>query len=100
MVEVPEAIAPAHSASPRLDLGSVEFDSLPATTTDQMVMMRNQITPSIEGLAAVTTDAVDLSGIGKGPELAVDRRQPHLLPRLLETGVKILGTAELPRLRQ
>jgi len=100
MIEMSESVPPSYPPSPGLDLGCVELDGVPAPATDQMVMVGDEVTPSIEGLTAVPSDAVDLPGVSESPELAVDRRQTHLLACLLQTGMEILGAAELPRPRQ
>ena len=90
MIQVAESVAPSHPPRPRLDLGGIQFHGVPATTAHQMVVVRNQVTPPVQRLAAIPPDAVDLSGVSEGAELAVHRRQANLLPGRLQAPVEIL----------
>ena len=84
----------ATSVGPLLDLGSFDLFGPAAVATDEVVMVLGGLASSVEGLAVVGAQHVDLAALGQGSQLVVDGREPHVLAPGLEVAEQLLGRTE------
>ncbi len=95
MAGVCKAVRLGELASSFFDIRQVDLDGDATGATDEVMVMRAELTAAVEDLAALAPDAVDLALFGEGPQLVVDRREPDPLSSRPQAGVELLGAREL-----
>jgi hypothetical protein len=84
---------------PVLNSRTLDLDGAPAGSAHQVVVVP-PAAPAIERLAVVHAQDVDLAGVGKALQRAVDRRQPDAVASAADHAVDLLRAAEAVQLGQ
>ena len=77
---------------PAFDLWSLDLDGPPAVPAYQVVVVVLGIAAAVASLAVVTSEGVDVTGVGQEP--VVDSREPDVLAPGAQLGEELLGGAE------
>ena len=79
---------------PAFDFWSFDFDRGAAVAADEVVVVLAAGAAPVAGFAIVTSQGVELAGVGERSDLVVDGGEGDVLTLGLELGVKLLSRAE------